>query len=50
MTDEMQEMINLAREQIDLAATQRDRSVYISLSTVGINISVDPWPEAHHDH
>ena len=45
MANEMNAMIELAREQIELVSARRDRAVYVSLSTAGISISVEPWPE-----
>ena len=43
MTDEMNAMIELAREQIEMAAAKRDRTVLVSLTAGDITISVDPW-------
>ena len=45
MTDEIREAMDLAREQVELATKNRDRSIYLSVTNVGVTLTVEPWPE-----
>lgn len=45
MTDEIREAMDLVREQVELATKNRDRQVYLSVTEMGVTITVEPWPE-----
>lgn len=40
----IEEVMDMVREQIDLAAKNRDRSVYLSVTEYGTTVIVEPWP------
>ena len=48
--DVLSHVIKMAKDQIDLAAQNRDRRVSIFASPeMGLQMSVDPWPDPSDD-
>ena len=49
MENQMNAVLDYAKEQIELAAKNRDRSVTVYVGEAGMHVSVYPYPEDETD-